>query len=71
MKNLSSNKILITGTAGFIGFHLASRLIADGYLVVGLDIINVYYDVNLKYNSLDRHGVIAKEIYEKSITQSS
>jgi UDP-glucuronate 4-epimerase len=51
------NKVLITGTAGFIGFHLAERLIKEGYEVVGLDIINDYYDVNLKLNRLKEHGV--------------
>jgi nucleoside-diphosphate-sugar epimerase len=42
-------KILITGTAGFIGFHLARRLIERGDTVVGIDNINDYYDVELKY----------------------
>jgi UDP-glucuronate 4-epimerase len=41
-------KILVTGCAGFIGFHLAKRLLERGDRVVGLDIINDYYDVNLK-----------------------
>lgn len=50
-------KILITGTAGFIGFHLAGRLIREGYDVVGLDVINDYYDVNLKYARLREHGI--------------
>jgi UDP-glucuronate 4-epimerase len=50
-------KVLVTGTAGFIGFHLAERLIKEGYEVVGLDIINDYYDVNLKLNRLKEHGV--------------
>jgi len=45
-------KVLVTGTAGFIGFHLTKRLINDGYEVVGLDIINDYYDINLKYSRL-------------------
>jgi UDP-glucuronate 4-epimerase len=42
-------KILVTGTAGFIGFHLAKKLLGRGDTVVGLDNINDYYDVNLKY----------------------
>ncbi len=41
-------KILVTGAAGFIGFHLSKRLIAMGDAVVGLDNLNDYYDVNLK-----------------------
>lgn len=40
--------ILVTGTAGFIGFHVARRLLADGHDVIGFDIVNAYYDVNLK-----------------------
>jgi len=50
-------RLLITGTAGFIGFHLARRL-AEGYeAVVGLDNINDYYDVNLKYGRLETAGI--------------
>ncbi len=41
-------KVLITGTAGFIGFHLASKLLAEGHEVVGYDNFNDYYDVRLK-----------------------
>jgi UDP-glucuronate 4-epimerase len=41
-------KILVTGAAGFIGFHLSKRLLARGDEVVGLDNLNDYYDVNLK-----------------------
>jgi UDP-glucuronate 4-epimerase len=45
---LSSLKILITGAAGFIGFHLSKRLLDDGYDIVGIDNLNQYYDVDLK-----------------------
>lgn len=40
--------VLVTGAAGFIGFHLSKRLLADGRPVIGLDNLNDYYDVNLK-----------------------
>ena len=71
MKDNKVKKILITGTAGFIGFHLASRLIRDGYLIVGLDIINDYYDVNLKYDRLKHHGINKNEIQKQKIIQST
>lgn len=45
---MESHKTLITGVAGFIGFHLAQRLLADGQEVVGIDNLNDYYDVGLK-----------------------
>lgn len=50
-------KILITGTAGFIGFHLAKKLLERGDTVVGIDCINDYYDVNLKYARLAETGI--------------
>lgn len=46
-------RILITGAAGFIGFHLSKRLLNDGYEIIGYDNINDYYDVNLKYARLE------------------
>ena len=46
------NKFLVTGAAGFIGFHVSKYLLSDGKQVVGLDIVNDYYDVNLKYARL-------------------
>ena len=50
-------KILVTGAAGFIGSFTASRLAQRGDDVVGLDNINDYYDVNLKYGRLERDGI--------------
>jgi UDP-glucuronate 4-epimerase len=47
-----TDKILVTGSAGFIGFHTASRLLREGHHVVGLDNLNDYYDVTLKENRL-------------------
>ena len=45
-------RILVTGAAGFIGFHVARRLLANGHEVVGLDSVNQYYDVRLKEGRL-------------------
>ena len=47
-------KVLITGSCGFIGMHLASSLIDDGYEVLGLDNLNNYYDVSLKQNQVKK-----------------
>jgi len=46
-------KILVTGAAGFIGFHLSKSLLDDGYEVLGIDNVNDYYDPNLKWARLD------------------
>ena len=53
-------KILVTGTAGFIGSHLAIKLLNRGDEVIGLDNINDYYDQNVKYGRLQRGGIIEK-----------
>lgn len=53
-----SKRILITGTAGFIGFHLARKLLAGGHEVFGVDNFNSYYDVRLKEA---RHALLEKE----------
>jgi UDP-glucuronate 4-epimerase len=45
---MKTGKVLVTGSAGFIGFHVAQRLLRDGMQVLGLDNMNTYYDVNLK-----------------------
>lgn len=50
-------RILVTGTAGFIGFHLARRLIAEGHEVAGVDGLTTYYDVELKRA---RHAILKK-----------
>ena len=50
-------KILVTGTAGFIGFHLAQKLLSRGDEVIGLDNINDYYDTELKYARLAECGI--------------
>ena len=55
-------KILVTGTAGFIGFHLVKRLLSENHVVVGLDNINDYYDVKLKYARLKETGIAQSAI---------
>jgi UDP-glucuronate 4-epimerase len=64
-------KILVTGTAGFIGFHLAKKLLERGDEVIGLDNINDYYDVNLKYARLNELGINQEEIKENKLINSS
>jgi UDP-glucuronate 4-epimerase len=51
---MGMRKILVTGAAGFIGFHLSQRLLDAGDTVVGIDNLNDYYDVNLKKSRLTR-----------------
>ncbi len=58
-------RILVTGTAGFIGFHLAKRLLGDGHEVVGVDGMTTYYDVKLKearHAVLKRHNGFSEQI---------
>ena len=64
-------KILVTGTAGFIGFYLAKRLLEDGHEVVGLDCINDYYDVRLKYGRLRETGIEESDVeYGREVRSS-
>ena len=62
-------KILVTGAAGFIGFHFIKRLIKEGdWQIVGLDNINDYYDVNLKHARLSETGILQNKIeYNKHV----
>ncbi len=63
-------KILVTGSAGFIGAHVAGKLVEKGYDVVGLDAITDYYDVRIKYNSLRKAGIMQADIMPGKMVQS-
>jgi UDP-glucuronate 4-epimerase len=69
-KLLEKQPVLVTGTAGFIGFHLAKRLCEQGIELVGLDVINKYYNVNLKYGRLEQTGISRDEITYGKLIQS-
>lgn len=62
-------RILVTGAAGFIGFHLCKKLISLGYKVVGLDNINGYYDINLKMARLNELGISNVNEHKVSISE--
>lgn len=64
-------KILVTGVAGFIGSFVCKRLLERGDEVVGLDNINSYYDVNLKYGRLSTLGISQADIDSYKFIQSS
>ncbi len=64
-------KILITGTAGFIGFHLAKKLLERGDEVVGLDSINDYYDLRVKHGRLNECGIDIKKVEYGQLVSSS
>lgn len=63
-------KILVTGTAGFIGYHLAKRLLELGHIVIGYDNINDYYDVNLKYARLNELGIDRNQVKNNKLINS-
>lgn len=64
-------RALITGSAGFIGFHLANQLLKLGWEVTGIDSINDYYDVNLKYGRLKSAGITKESLVYNSPVKST
>ena len=68
---LSKMKVLVTGGAGFIGFHLTQRLVNLGAEVVSLDNINDYYDVDLKYGRLAELGILKNDILDCARVKST
>lgn len=63
--------VLITGIAGFIGFHLAKRLLDAGYGIIGLDSINNYYDPELKFGRLKELGLEKRQIVDGELVIST
>lgn len=63
--------ILVTGAAGFIGFHLCRALLANGHTIVGIDNINSYYSTSLKFGRLMELGIAEDDIEEGKTVKSS
>lgn len=68
---IKKEKVLVTGAAGFIGYHLSKRLLKENFEVIGLDNLNSYYDVSLKYARLKELGVDSNLIQENKIVCSN
>ena len=60
-----SNKILVTGAAGFIGFHICKKLIENNYEVLGIDNLNSYYEISLKKERINQVSKLANELKNK------
>lgn len=66
------DKILVTGVSGFIGFHLAKKLLDLGYTVYGIDNLNSYYDVRLKLDRLKELGIdVQSELFLRQLVVES
>lgn len=64
-------KILVTGAAGFIGFHTCKSLLEKGYEVIGLDNINDYYSVSLKLDRLKELGIAEVNVFQQKIPSAT
>ena len=64
-------KVLITGGAGFIGFHLIKKFLSNNYFVISIDNLNTYYDQNLKNARLKELGIDYSKLNYKKISSSS
>jgi UDP-glucuronate 4-epimerase len=64
------DRILVTGAAGFVGFHLVNRLVKTDVEIVGLDNINDYYEVSLKYDRLKTAGIDKDNIVYNALVDS-
>lgn len=65
------NKILVTGVAGFIGFHTVKALLLEGHEVVGIDNINDYYPISLKYDRLQQLGIEQITVHYNKFSKST
>ncbi|MCB4807489.1 NAD-dependent epimerase [Tamlana sp. 62-3] len=63
-------KVLVTGAAGFIGFHVVSKLLNAGHFVVGFDNLNKYYSTQLKYDRLAQTGILKHKVLNNVEVQS-
>jgi UDP-glucuronate 4-epimerase len=68
--NFSNKKILVTGAAGFIGYHLVNKLILENAIVIGLDNLNNYYEISLKIARLNEAGIDKNSIYDNEFVVS-